>query len=58
MSKPNFAGIGSTFCALACVFVYTISERPDRIAFLFAAVTFVVNGAAARIIAHIKEAAK
>ena len=58
MSKPSFVGIGSTLLAVAAVVLYATSEHPGRIAYLFAAVMFFVNGAAARIIAHIKESAK
>jgi hypothetical protein len=54
MTKTRFAGIANILIALVFIYLYHVSGSPDRIAYLFGAVMFVVNGAADRIIAHVK----
>lgn len=59
MSNLYSAVIWNRVFAVLAVVAYAMSQNnPDRIAFLFAAVMFVINGTTALIIAHIKEAAK
>jgi len=57
MSKLLFAGLGHTVMALIFCYLYYVSVSPDRIAYLFGAVMFVVHGAADRIIARIEKTA-
>jgi len=57
MTNPRLAGLWSAALSIAAVVAYAVSQHPDRIALLFAAVIFAVNGAADRVIAHIKQAA-
>ena len=58
MTNPSFAGWWHSLLGVASVAAYSFSQHPDRLAFLFAAVCFVVTGAADRVIAHVKQSAK
>ena len=54
-SSVVWAGTGYYLSAVATTGLYIWSSHPDKIALLFAATMFMVNGAAARVIAHVKE---
>lgn len=54
--KPSLTYLISYLAATACIVAYAVTDHPDRIAYLFAAVIFCINGATAKIIASIAEA--